>query len=117
MYALDGNGPVQLEVSLVLVVAHRDTVPVSDQDGPQCLQTDVVYVEILEAQLASDVMTEGSVDIETSHSQVPSWSSAVLREVSTGTAILGNCVALRRIIIIILISPVQKSPVKGSFVL
>ena len=47
MYALDGNGPVQLEVCLVLVVSERDTVPVSDQDGPQCLQTDVVYVEIL----------------------------------------------------------------------
>ena len=87
MYALDGNGPVQLEVSLVLVVPHRDTVPVSDQDGPQCLQTDVVYVEVLETQLASDMMTEGSVDIDTSHSQVSSWSSAVLREVSTVTAI------------------------------
>ena len=87
MYALDGNGPVQFEVSLVLVVSERDTVPVSDQDGPQCLQTDVVYVEILEAQLASDVMTEGGVDIDTSHSQVSPWSSAVLGEVSTVTAI------------------------------
>ena len=87
MYALDGNGPVQFEVSLVLVVSERDTVPVSDQDGPQGLQTDVVYVEILEAQLTSDVMTEGSVDIGTSHSKVSSWSSAVLREVSTVTAI------------------------------
>ena len=87
MYALDGNGPVQLEVSLVLVVPHGDTVPVSDQDGPQCLQTDVVDVEVLETQLASDVVTKGSVDIDTSHSQVSSWSSAVLREVSTVTAI------------------------------
>ena len=87
MYALDGNGPVQLEVCLVLVVSERDTVPVSHQDGPQCLQTDVVYVEILEAQLASDVMTQGCVDIHRSHSKVSPWSSAVLREVSIVTAI------------------------------
>ena len=87
MYALDGNGPVQLEVCLVLVVSERDTVPVSDQDGPQCLQTDVVYVEILEAQLASDVMTQGCVDIDRSHSQVSPWSSAVVRDINTVTAL------------------------------
>ena len=87
MYTLDGNGPVQLEVSLVLVVPHRDTVSVSDQDGPQCLQTDVVYVEVLETQLASDVMTLGRVHIQTSHSQVSPWSSAVVRDINTVTAL------------------------------
>ena len=87
MYALDGNGPVQLEVCLVLVVSDGGTLPVCDEDGPECLQTDVVYVEILETQLASDVMTQGCVDIHTSHSQVSPWSSAVLMEVSTVTAI------------------------------
>ena len=87
MYALDGNGPVQLEVCLVLVVSERETVPVSDQDGPECLQTDVVYVEILETQLASDVMTLGRVHIQTSHSQVSPWSSAVVRDINTVTAL------------------------------
>ena len=87
MYAVDGNGPVLLEACLALVVSEGDAVPVCDQDGSECLQTDVVYVEILEAQLASDVMTEGSVDIGTSHSQVSSWSSHIVGDVNTVTAL------------------------------
>ena len=63
MYALDGNGPVQLEACLVLVVPERDTVPVSDQDSCQCLKTDVVYVQILEPHRPSDVMTQSCVNI------------------------------------------------------
>ena len=91
MYAVDGNGPVLLEACLALVVSERDAVPVCDQDGSECLQTDVVYVEILEPlHLPSDVMTHSGVDIQTFEPQVSTWSTAVVRDTSTTAAVENN---------------------------
>ena len=60
---------------------------VCDEDGSECLQADVVYVELLGAQGGpSDVMSQGGVHSLTSQAQVAPWYSAVVRDIRTGAA-------------------------------
>ena len=67
------------------------TLPVCDEDGPECLQADVVYVQLLGAQGGpGDVMSQGGVHSHTSQAQVAPWSSAVVGDTRTGAAAIEN---------------------------